>query len=107
MERDLDLILKLGHVGEFPGCPHFTWDNSRVELEMQILWLLFALESHAPCATERQCLYPEAEFQSCCDRIDPNSFISFVRMLTVSEVQPNLTYRVTIMHIAHVHELSE
>ena len=24
--RDLDLFLKLRHVGEFPGCPHFIWD---------------------------------------------------------------------------------
>ena len=63
--RDLDLFLKLRHFEEFPGCPHFTYDNSRVELEMQFLRLLFALQSLAPCATERQCLYPKAEFQSC------------------------------------------
>ena len=24
--RDLDLFLKLRHVEEFPGCPHFIWD---------------------------------------------------------------------------------
>ena len=24
--RDLDIFLKLRHVEEFPGCPHFTWD---------------------------------------------------------------------------------
>ena len=59
------LFLKLRHFEKFPKCPHFTWDNSRVELEMQILQLLSALKSHAPCATERQCLYPKAEFQSC------------------------------------------
>ena len=23
--RDLDLFLKLRHVEEFPGCPHFIW----------------------------------------------------------------------------------
>ena len=33
--RDLDLFLKL-HVGEFPGCPHFIWDISLVELEKRI-----------------------------------------------------------------------
>ena len=25
--RDLDLFLKLRHVEEFPGCPHFIWDT--------------------------------------------------------------------------------
>ena len=49
---------------KFPGCPPFIWDISLVELEMQIL-LLFSLRSHAPCATERQCLYPKAATQSC------------------------------------------
>ena len=34
--RDLDLFLKLRHVGEFPGCPHFIWDKSLVELKRQI-----------------------------------------------------------------------
>ena len=33
---DLDLFLKLRHGEEFPGCPHFIWDISLAELEMQI-----------------------------------------------------------------------
>ena len=33
--RDLDLFLKLHHVEEFPGCPHFVWDICCVELERQ------------------------------------------------------------------------
>ena len=39
---NLDLYQELRHVEEFPGCPHFIWDISCVELERQILWL-FAL----------------------------------------------------------------
>ena len=53
---NLDLFLKLPHVEEFPGCPRSIWVISCVELERQILWL-FTLRSHAPCVTERQCLY--------------------------------------------------
>ena len=37
--RNLDLFLKLRHVEEFPGRPHFIWDISCVELERQILRL--------------------------------------------------------------------
>ena len=37
--RNLDLFLKLRHVEEFPGCPHFIWDISCAELERQILRL--------------------------------------------------------------------
>ena len=48
---------------KFPGCLYITWDISLV-LEMQIL-RLFSLRSHALCATERQCLVPKAEIQSC------------------------------------------
>ena len=62
--RNFDLLLKLHHIEEFPRCPHFTWDIFLIELEMQIL-LLFSLKSHAPCATERQCLIPKAASLSC------------------------------------------
>ena len=62
--RDLDLFLKLHHVEEFPGCPHFIGDVSRVELEKQIR-LVFALKSHTPRAIERQFLVPQADIQSC------------------------------------------
>ena len=34
--RDLDPFLKLHHLEEFPGCPHFLWDISCVDLERQI-----------------------------------------------------------------------
>ena len=62
--RDLDLFLKLFDITStrnFPWCPHFTWDISLVELEMQISRRF----SHAPGATERQCPVPKAASQSC------------------------------------------
>ena len=71
--RGLDRFLELQHVEEFPGCPHFTWDIFLLELEMQIL-RLFSLKSHAPYATERQCLIQRLLHNLAGDRIDPNSF---------------------------------
>ena len=56
---NLDLFLKLRYVEEFPGCRHFIGDVSRVELEVQIR-LVFSLKSHAPRASERQCLISKA-----------------------------------------------
>ena len=57
--HNLDLFLKLFDMTStrsFHGCPHFIWVIFLcVELETQIL-RLFSLRSHAPCATERQCL---------------------------------------------------
>ena len=49
---------------KFPGCLHIIWDNSRVELERQIRFF-FALQSHTPRATERQCLHPKVVPYSC------------------------------------------
>ena len=48
----------------FQGVRIPPWHISLVELDMQIR-LLFSLKSLAPCATERQCLFPKAETQSC------------------------------------------
>ena len=46
---NLDLLLKLRHVEEFSGCPHFIWDISYVELERQILRLFSTAITRSSC----------------------------------------------------------
>ena len=64
--RNLDQLLKLFDITltrSFQGV-RIPLGTSLVELEIETR-LLFALKSQAPCATERQCLFPKAETQSC------------------------------------------
>ena len=47
--RDLDRFLKLRHVGEFPGCPHFIWDISLKELEKRISAAFLTIITRSLC----------------------------------------------------------
>ena len=66
--RDFDLFLKL-RVEEFPGNPHFSWDNSRVELDRQIR-LVFAVITVRPsvsvCLAKGKRVSKFALSRSCC-----------------------------------------
>ena len=101
--RNFDLFLKLfviHHLDkDFPGCPHFIWDISRVELEWQIR-LGFAVISVRMSASV--CIQ-RLKFNLAGDQIYPNSFFPNL----VDERETSVQIRsFTIFFLARAHLLS-
>ena len=75
--RDHDLFLKLRHVGEFPGCPHFIWDISCVELERLISAAFLTVITRSFVRLSIGVWFLRLYHNLVGDRIDPNSYFDF------------------------------